>query len=87
MKLTDAADEMVQRFGHIHTAEYLEAVISMAARAARKEMCPRIATFHIREAMEKLAEADPMAPDYPTLVAEEPTGDYRDSAEAAPGAQ
>lgn len=54
MKLTNEADEMVQRLGKTHTAEHLAAVIALAGRAAREEMCTRVYTFHIREAMEEL---------------------------------
>jgi len=41
----------------------------------------RVATVHIEAAMERLA--DPMAPDYDALAAEEPTSQNKDSRDAA----
>jgi len=57
MKLTTEADTMIQELGKIHTAEYLATVIAKAKRAAREEMCTCVATFHIREAIDRHDEA------------------------------
>ena len=81
MKLTTEADTMIQELGKIHTAEYLATVLGLAERAAREEMCPRVATFHIGEAMDKVG--DPIAPDYDALAEVEPTSQVEDSRDAA----
>lgn len=65
MKLTNAAQEMVNALGKISTFNDLAAVIATAEEIATEQGLIRIATVHIVAAMaELIANADPVAPDY-----------------------
>jgi len=78
---TIAAQEMIQALAEITSVEDLATTIGMAERLARANGMTRVATVHIRTAMERMG--DPMAPDYDALAAEKPTSQNKDSRDAA----
>ncbi len=57
MKLTDAADRMIQHLGKIHTAEDMATLIGLAELIAEAQRFTRIATVHIEAARGTIWEA------------------------------